>query len=178
VRLWTADGEPITTIQGHQNRGMAVDISADGQWIATASEDNTAQLWSLNGKAMTSLAGHTAQVNAVTFIPENLGLPSEWGTIVVSASWDNAIKLWSLDGTLRLTLEGHEERVLDVDFYPATATHGPLLASGGLDDVVILWPLDRILETEQVMASGCNWIADYLKSDQEATDDITICQNN
>jgi WD40 repeat protein len=154
-------------IEGHGDTIWDVAFSPDGTMFASASEDTTVKLWSLDGTLIRTLEGHSARINAVTFIPPNAGLPAAWGTVIASASWDHTVKLWSLDGTLRLTLEGHEERALDVDFYPATNTHGPLLASAGLDNVVILWPLDRVLEREQIHDYGCQWVREYLQTNPQ-----------
>ncbi len=173
IHLWQRNAtgafppQPNQVLKGHDDTIWDVAFSPDGTMLASASEDTTVKLWSLDGNLIRTLEGHSDRVNAVTFIPPNSGLPDDWGTVIASASWDHTVKLWSLDGTLRLTLEGHEERALDVAFYPATATHGPLLASAGLDDVVILWPLDRILEREQIHNYGCQWVREYLQTNPQ-----------
>lgn len=170
IHLWrrnetgTFTPQPQQVIVGHSDTIWDVAFSPDSALIASASEDMTLKLWSLEGTLIRTFEGHTDRVNAVTFIPPISGLPADWGTVIASASWDKALKLWSLDGTLRLTLEGHEERALDVNFHPATSTHGPLLASAGLDNGVILWPLDRILERDQVLRYGCQWVREYLQT--------------
>jgi PAS domain S-box-containing protein len=181
VHLWRRDVngsfvlQPQLTLQDHTETIWDVAFSPDGKTLATASEDTTVKLWSLDGNLLHTIPAHTDRVNGLTFIPEDAGLPNEWGTVLASAGWDNTVKLWSLDGTLRLTLEGHEERALNVAFQPATATHPPLLASAGLDDVVILWQLDRLLETEQVMNYSCQWIQDYLRTQPESTPQYKLC---
>jgi PAS domain S-box-containing protein len=139
-------------------------FSPDSQMIASASEDTTIKLWSLGGQLLRTLNGHGDRVNALTFIPPNSGLPDGWNTVLVSGSWDNTIKLWSLDGTPLTTLEGHEERVLAVAFHPATETQSAFLASSGLDDVVILWQLDQVLDIDRVLAYGCQWVQDFLQT--------------
>lgn len=141
-------------------------FSPDGTLLASASEDSTVKLWSVDGKLMRTFEGHRDRQRRHRH-PPNSGLPTDWGTVIASASWDHTVKLWSLDGTLRLTLEGHEERALDVAFYPATNTHGPLLASAGLDNVVILWPLDGVIEQSQIHHYGCQWVHEYLKTNPQ-----------
>lgn len=182
IYLWqrTPEGtfspQPHRVMAGHSGTIWDVAFSPDGTLIASVSEDATLKLWSLDGTLIRTLEGHTDRVNAVTFIPKNSGLPTAWGTVIASASWDHTVKLWSLDGTLRLNLEGHEERALDVDFYPATSTHGPLLASSGLDNAVILWPLDRILERDQVLSYGCQWVREYLQTNPQPLS-RALCQS-
>jgi PAS domain S-box-containing protein len=183
IHLWQRNQEgtftpqPQRVITGHSDTIWDVAFSPDGTLIASASEDTTLKLWSLDGTLIRTLEGHTDRVNAATFIPQNAGLPADWGTVIASASWDHTVKLWSLDGTLRLTLEGHEERALDVDFFPATARQSPLLASSGLDNAVILWPLDRILERDHVLSYGCQWVREYLKTNPQPLS-RALCQSN
>ncbi|RZM75412.1 AAA-like domain-containing protein [Leptolyngbya iicbica] len=182
LRLWQrqASGQfvipPQIELTADTENLLDVAFSPDSQYVATAGEGGLVKLWTLAGEPVKTLEGHTARVNAIAFIPSNSGLPTDWGTVLVTASWDKSIKLWGLDGTLRLTLEGHEERVLDVDFAPATATHGPMLASSGIDDVVIVWPLDQLLNPDQVMAAGCTWVQDYLATHPEVATQVNICQ--
>jgi PAS domain S-box-containing protein len=183
IHLWqrnpdgTFNPQPHRVLAGHGDTIWDVAFSPDGTMIASASEDMTLKLWSLDGTLIHTFEGHTDRVNAVTFIPSNAGLPADWGTMIASASWDKSLKLWSLDGTPRLTLEGHEERALDVDFYPATSTHGPLLASAGLDNGVILWPLDRILERDQVLSYGCQWVREYLNTNSSNLSYQDLCRD-
>jgi PAS domain S-box-containing protein len=183
LRLWQrqASGRfvipPQIELTADTENLLDVAFSPDSQYVATAGEGGLVKLWTLTGEPVRTLEGHTARVNAIAFIPPNSGLPTDWGTVLVTASWDKTIKLWSLDGTLRLTLEGHEERVLDVDVMPATATRGPMLASSGIDDVVILWPLDQLVTTEQIMADGCDWVADYLATHPDVASQADICQS-
>ncbi|XWK90513.1 MAG: AAA-like domain-containing protein [Phormidium sp.] len=168
IRLWQRDkgGEfrPQLSFKAHEYNIWDVAFSPDSQFFATACEDGTIKLWSLEGKLIRTLRGHSDRVNAITFIPPNSGLPSAWGTAIASASWDKTIKLWKLDGTLLATLEGHEERALDVAFYPATKDRGAVLASAGLDDVVIVWDIDRVLNMNQILNFGCQWTQDYMRS--------------
>lgn len=181
VRLWRRNArgqfptQPQLRLAGHTDNVWDVAFSPDSSIVATASEDATIKLWSLDGKLLRTLEGHKDRVNSVIFILPNSGLPANWGTVIASASWDRTIKLWKLDGTLLATLEGHEKRALDVAFSPATQGQKPLLVSGGLDDVVILWSLDQVLDENQILRSSYTWIRNYLKTNPDLTAHQAIC---
>ena len=81
----------------------------------------------------TFLAGHTSNVNSVTFSPD--------GETIASGSTDATVKLWDVaTGTLKATLERH------IDFFSPEARNsvafrpdGRTIASGSLDETVKLW---------------------------------------
>ncbi|MCB2264430.1 MAG: hypothetical protein LGR52_16055, partial [Candidatus Thiosymbion ectosymbiont of Robbea hypermnestra] len=103
--------------------------SPDGQWLASASDDNTLRLWDpATGQPIRTLSGHEGEVNAVVFSPD--------GQLLASASWDDTLRLWDpTTGALIRTLAGHEDRVTAVAFSP----DGQLLASASYDHTLRLW---------------------------------------
>ncbi len=95
---------------GHEDEITDVSFSPDGQIIATASKDQTVKLWSLDGKHITTLKGHTGLVHNVRFSPDQ--------KIIATASWDNTVKLWTISGQLMTTLNAHQDFVYGVSFSP------------------------------------------------------------
>ncbi|NER88411.1 AAA-like domain-containing protein [Moorena sp. SIO3A2] len=158
VKLWKPDGTLITTLKGHHDRVYSVAISPDGETIASASWDKTIKLWKRDGTLITTLNGHQAGVLAVVFSPD--------GNRIASASYDKTVKLWKQDGTLLTTLKGHSDGVLAVVFSP----NGEMLASASGDNTVIIWDLDQVLDLDQLLIYGCNWIQDYLNTNSEVND--------
>jgi WD40 repeat protein len=71
---------------------MAVAVSPDDKWLATAAADFSIKVWNLeNGQAAKSLVGHTALVSGLTFTPD--------GTRLLSSSHDKSVRVWNpIDG--------------------------------------------------------------------------------
>lgn len=82
---------------GHSGKIYSVAISPNSQVIASASEDSTIILWSLDGRVKNVLKGHDAPVNCIRFAPD--------GSYFVSGGMDNSIIIWSLNGQIIKRIE-------------------------------------------------------------------------
>ena len=126
----TSSGISLTdTLLGHADTVWSVVLSADGQTLASGSEDQTIKLWNLEtGQVNRTLTGHTASVRSVSL--------SSDGQTLASGSSDNTIKLWIVQtGAVRQTLEGHSDSIWSVAFDRT----GQLLISGSGDNTIKLW---------------------------------------
>ncbi len=118
----------------HQGSVLSVDISLNGQLIATASNDKTVKIWQQNGKLWKTLP-HSATVHRVAFSPDNKSL--------VSGSLDGTVKLWNVEGKLLQDIQGHNAPVWGVAFSP----NGQMFASASGDRTVKIWRTDGTLLT-------------------------------
>ncbi|MGI0494415.1 AAA-like domain-containing protein [Alkalinema pantanalense CENA528] len=121
-------------LQGHQGGVLTVDISPDGQFIATGSNDKTVKLWTRDGAFLRTLP-HSATIHRVAFGPDSQHL--------VTGGLDGTINLWRIDGTLVKTMSGHPAPVWGVAFSP----DGQLLASASGDRTIKVWHLDGTLKS-------------------------------
>ncbi|MEG4582515.1 AAA-like domain-containing protein [Microcoleus sp. MON1_C5] len=158
IKLWHLESQkPIATLTGHRNPVYRVAFSPDGLTLASASSDKTIKLWHLESrKPIATLTGHSDSVYSVAFSPDGLTL--------ASASFDSTIKLWNLQSQQPIaTLTGHSNSVYSVAFSP----DGLTLASASSDNTIKLW----IWNFDKLMAFGCNWISDYLRTNAKATEE-------
>ncbi|MCU0543945.1 MAG: AAA-like domain-containing protein [Oscillatoriaceae cyanobacterium Prado104] len=168
IKLWNLNGRagtearPLQTLTGHSGTVLSVNFSPDGKTLASGSDDKTIKLWNLNGREIKTLKGHTGRVFSVVFSPD--------GKMIASGSNDTTIKLWSLDGKELKTLKGHSRGVSSVNFSPDSKT----IASASFDGTINIWSLDglelKTLNLEQLVASGCNLLHDYLQTNNHFKD--------
>ena len=182
VKVWSLDGQLRQQFQGHNAWINAVAFSSDGQLLATASGDKTIALWQkqqdkeqFQTSPYQRLDKHTDWVWDVAFSPDNQR--------IASGGKDDTVRLWDLQGNLMTTLSQHTNWVRSVSFSP----DGQKLASASTDKTVILWNLvsitqlqreDRDFDLDQLLALGCDWLSDYLKTNRDLkARDRQLCQN-
>lgn len=157
IKLWQPDGRLLRTIIGHSDEVNGVAISPDGQTIVSGSDDKTVKIWQRDGRLLHTLYGHSVNVSDVAFSPND--------QIIASISDDKTLKLWKPDSTLLRTMTGHTAGVNSVAFSP----DGQTLISGSADKTVILWDLNRVLNLDQLLVYGCDWVRDYLRTNPNSS---------
>ena len=123
-------------LQEHQGWVISVAVSPSGKYIATGSEDNTARLWSIEGKLLNTFKGYQGWVNSVAFSPDS--------KYIATGSQDNTVRLWSIEGKLLKTFKNHQKGVYSVAFSP----DGKYIATGSQDNTMRLWSIEgKLLKT-------------------------------
>ncbi len=121
----------IKTLKGHTQPVWATAISANGQVLASGSQDRTIVVWNaFTGKLERTLKGHKDTVRSLAMSAD--------GRILASGSGDTTIKLWNLPtGKLIGTFSGHSSPVWSV----AIAPDGKTLISACEDGSINIWNL-------------------------------------
>jgi WD40 repeat protein len=121
----------MRTLAGHEGTVWTLDMSDDGERVASGGEDGHVRLWrTRDGAPIADRKGHDLNVWKVRFGPG--------GELLASASFDRKIRLWDGHSASPLkTLSGHSQAVVALDIGAA----GRLLASGGDDSTIRLWAL-------------------------------------
>ncbi|MDY6896542.1 MAG: AAA-like domain-containing protein, partial [Cyanobacteriota bacterium] len=174
IKLWNHQGKLLNTLKGHFDTVVAIAFSPDGKLIASASLDKNIKLWKRNGELINTLRGHNTDIRGVAFLPTPLkSSNNKQNYMVASASGDNTIKLWNTNGKLITTLQGHKGAVWDVEFTP----DGEKLISGSEDNTLMLWNLEKVIDSDKVIDYACDLVRDYLKNSAEVdSQDRNLCK--
>lgn len=151
-QMQKAGSRALFTRKAHDKDINAIDVHHAGQLFASASQDKTVKIWSVQeGEVQGILRGHRRGVWSVRFSTAQLpAIQAEDGPVigkgvVITGSGDKSIKLWSLsDYSCIRTFEGHSNSVLKVAWLKVPtgqdqAKKAVHFASAGGDRLVKIW---------------------------------------
>lgn len=143
VRLWTAEGKLHRTWSDHVRAALSVAFLPDRQGVVSGGLDEVVLIHqSEREAAVAKFEGHGRPVNAVAVHPQ--------GQVVLSvgggrATGENKLIVWDAKTLQELRVgEGHRAKPLAV----AVSSDGKLAATGGQDQLVLLWDLSFLPQTQ------------------------------
>ncbi len=203
IKIWSADGQLLQVLTGHQGWVNSVAFSPDSQMLASGGEDGLIKFWDREGKLLKTIEADQGSVWSVSFSPDH--------QVLASAGYDNTVKIWDRNGYLLNTLlKGSSDSATSVTFSPDSQ----LIASASFDGTAKLWsrhdgtllktlvghrdsvmgvsfsPDGRILasasrdqtlilwnlDLENLIDQACHWVEDYLKTNPKVRkSDRNLC---
>lgn len=130
VQEWSAEtGKYIRGLPGaHGEMVTSVDITADGKTLVTGSSDPSIQFWNRAlGKGIDRYKMHTAQVNSVTYSPDE--------RFLLTSGMDHNAMIMDLNSKRHHVLSGHSSALFAAKFSP----NGKHIVTGSWDNTTRFW---------------------------------------
>ncbi len=155
TRLWDVNtGGQVARFE-QTGRSAAIALSKNQQWIATGGQqriatggyDNLVRLWdvresweSKKGKELKPFLGHTAEVTAIAFSPDDL--------LLATGDLKGNVLLWNIETReIIRKLKGHTRKITAINFLK----DGARLVTASIDNSVGQWDVSSGKEIEQLV---------------------------
>lgn len=159
--LEASDGKLVRQIEDPTAAGLYVArFSANGQQVILGDFGKTAFIWKLPTNQLLKLQGHTADVRAVAFSPDD--------ALVLSGGGDGTLKIWdAANGELLDSRSAHDGAVSwDGAYFSAD---GDAVLTGGTDNVARLWDVHKERRDPEQIATLLNCRVGWRASGIELT---------
>ena len=139
VILLDTTGKRMYTLP-HNGRVNSVCFSPDGQLLLTASDDQTARLWNLNGVQEKILEGHDERLRTAVF--------SKNGSRILTGGHQGNAILWNRNGNQLFSWRPHQDSITTLAF-----VSDDRLVTAGWDYKTYLWQWDgsRMIKQDSLM---------------------------
>ncbi len=133
-------GEYYRDIGEHSNSVWSVTFSSDGQWLVSASYDETIKLWSVEtGECLQTFFGHRGPIISAKFSHDN--------RFIISVGVDRSLKVWDIQtGKCLHSLTDHIGLIYTLAVgnirLPGTDSPKSIAFTGSLDETIKVWDLD------------------------------------
>ena len=130
LRLWdTSTWDEVISVQAHDTRINAVDISPDGKYLATAADDGNIKIWETNTwQEVHRLTAHIVDEFSVYTGVFDVEFSRDGMKLVSVGYSDSVVKIWDVNtGDLILEIPSDAPGLVSATFSP----DGNLVAAGG-----------------------------------------------
>ncbi|GCE29094.1 hypothetical protein KDA_45780 [Dictyobacter alpinus] len=167
----TGMGQVLCVYRQHKDAISSLAWSPDSQWIASASDDRSVQIWSASsGHRRVLYQGHTEEVATVAWSPD--------GTTIASGGADKTVRIWeATTGRHLVTYSGHRNAVWCINWSP---TGDSLASSSGDHSMHVISTQDWKPIFRCKGSAGTVWALAWSPEDnylayQSAPEIVTIC---
>lgn len=145
VHRYDLQTQQNVSLSGHDSWVRAMDVSSDGQWLASGGYDGRLCLWPAIAESPSPKiaidSAHAGWIRALAFSPD--------GKLVATCGNDRLVKVWDASaGTVAHEFAGHESHVYNVCFTPDQHC----VVSCDLKGIVKCWHLHDSHQHRQVAA--------------------------
>jgi len=125
---------------GHSDTVTSIKLTSDGQYLVSASYDNTVKIWDFyKGDLIRTLRGHSSWIISVCLTPKS--------NKIISSDLDGIIKIWDFKtGKEIYTIRTYEEDHKSITVTP----DGNLLITGSTDGTITLWDLKTFKRLKEI----------------------------
>eukprot|EP01129_Flabellula_baltica_P004954 TRINITY_DN1762_c0_g1_i2.p1 TRINITY_DN1762_c0_g1~~TRINITY_DN1762_c0_g1_i2.p1 ORF type:complete len:1949 (-),score=386.28 TRINITY_DN1762_c0_g1_i2:5-5851(-) len=150
TNLYQNSIKTVAVLKGHSRRVNAAKFSHNGEFIISASMDNTIRIWdSLDYDVLVSLRGHEHNIFSLDISHDD--------KYIVSGAGDGTVRVWSIESGDPLgILEGHSDWVTAVAFSP----YSRRILSGSRDASLCVWESETGEQLECIQNAHNNCILD------------------
>lgn len=146
--------QELNRLEGHSQQVNAVSISKNGNLIATASDDQTVNIWDQDGTLLNTFSGNKALVNPIAWNRngsnqeiinpslEQNHISTNNSNYIVSINEETTVELKSKSDNKLISSYAHQSPVNSVSISP----DGQLLATATFDGKVNIWNKSGILQ--------------------------------
>jgi len=161
VKVCNLNNSESIQIQSRSYNISLIDISINGEYIATGSGEKIIKVWEINtGLYLQSLSGHISEINAITF--------SNTNKILATASVDRTVKVWDITtGKCLKTLQGRADFVYSTVFSKDNRT-----IISGSQHSINFWNVDS--QCISTFFKTKDWLSSLIVSQNEK---IIACAN-
>jgi len=134
ICLWSLiEGQPLSILEGHEDRVNRVAFHPMGEHLVSTSHDMSWRLWDVEKSTEILLQeGHSKPTYGVSMHPD--------GSLLATTDLGGVVRVWDLrSGKCVMPLTGHGRQALTCDFHPTS----PVLATAADDHTVRIWDLRR-----------------------------------
>ena len=131
IKLWSPDISNELRIFDWQGSALKIHWSPDTRFIATGDQDSTVHFWFVETGQDLQMSGYPTKIRELSWDKSSRYLATGGGSQIVI--WDCSGK--GPEGRRPIMLDEHKDFLVDIAFQH----HGDLLASAGLDGLLVIW---------------------------------------
>ncbi|KAG0244878.1 pre-rRNA processing protein [Actinomortierella wolfii] len=147
LKVFPGGRKGITDFEGHTDHVIALAVSSDNKYLASAGKDKKINLWSIEEDKLVHCFKHQHK-DTVTGLAFRKGTNNQ----LYSVACDRTVKLWNVDELSYIeTLFGHQDSIMAVD----SLAKEHCVTVGGRDRTVRLW---KIVEESQLVFRGGGFV--------------------